>query len=316
MDMDARLVADRTQELIRRETDALQRDGAVLGMSGGIDCAVVAALLARALGPERVLALILPERDSDPRSRTDALREIERLGLAYREVDLTPILAPVGVYGALPLGVLGARRIKQSAVRWRHRRQTAATGETPFRQGLLGTRDLGKGKRVVDAGLAYARAKHRGRLLVLYYFAELENRLVAGTTNRSEAMTGFVVKWGDNVADIEPILPLYKTQVRRLAAFLDVPEAIIRKAPTPDLLPGIDDEMALGVDYETLDRILEGLDGGGDVAQVASACAAPEAQVRDVQEMVRRSRHLRELPPYPDLGVAASGGGGRGSANR
>ncbi len=316
MDIDARLVADRIEEFIRRQMDEMQRDGAVLGMSGGIDCAVVASLLARALGPDRVLALILPERDSSPRSRTDALREIARLGLAHREVDLTPILKPVGVYGALPLGVLGARRIKESAVRWQHRRQTAAIGETPFRQGLLGTRGLGKGKRVVDAGLAYARAKHRARLLVLYYFAELENRLVVGTTNRSEAMTGFVVKWGDNVADIEPILPLYKTQVRRLAAFLDVPEAIIRKAPTPDLLPGIDDEMALGVDYETLDRILEGLDGGGDVAQVASACAAPEAQVRDVQEMVRRSRHLRELPPYPDLGVAASGGGGRGSANR
>ena len=316
MDIDARLLADRIQEFIRRQMDTLQRDGAVLGMSGGIDCAVVAALLVRAIGPDSVLALILPERDSDPRSRTDALREIERLGVAYREVDLTSILKPVGVYGALPLGVLGARRLKESAVRWRHRGQTAAAGETPFRQGLLGTRGLGKGKGVVDAGLAYARAKHRARLLVLYYFAELENRLVAGTTNRSEAMTGFVVKWGDNVADIEPILPLYKTQVRQLAAYLGVPADIIHKAPTPDLLPGIDDEMALGVDYETLDRILEGLDGGGDAAQVASACAVPQAQVEDVQEMVRRSRHLRELPPYPDLGVAASGGGGRGSANR
>jgi len=307
VDIEPGHVAARMEEFIRRQVDALQRDGAVLGMSGGIDCAVVATLLARALGPERVLALILPERDSDPRSKTDALREIERLGLAHREVDLTPILAPVGVYGALPLGVLGARRGKGSAVRWQHRRSTAAAGETPFRQGLLGTRGLGKGKGVVDAGLAYARAKHRARLLVLYYFAELENRLVAGTTNRSEAMTGFVVKWGDNVADIEPILPLYKTQVRQLAAYLGVPDDIIRKAPTPDLLPGIDDEMALGIDYETLDRILEGLDRGWGAPRVASACAVPEAQVEDVQEMVRRSRHLRELPPYPDLGAAAGG---------
>lgn len=303
MNIDARLVADRAQEFIRREMDALQRDGAILGMSGGIDSSVVGTLLARAIGPDRVLALLLPERDSSPQSKTDALREIERLGLAHREVDLTPILKPVGVYEMLPLKMLGARRIKESVVRWQHRSQTDAIGDLPFRRGLLGTRGLGKEKRLIDAGLAYARVKHRARLLVLYYFAELENRLVVGTTNRSEAMTGFVVKWGDNVADIEPILPLYKTQVRQLAAFLEVPDDIIRKAPSPDLLPGIVDEMALGIDYETLDRILEGLDQSWDAACVASACSVPEAEVHDVQEMVRRSRHLRELPLYPDLGA-------------
>ena len=114
MDIDARLVADRMQEFIRRQMDEMQRGGVALGMSGGIDCAVVASLQARALGPDRVPALILPERDSDPHSKSDALREIERLGLAYREVDLTPILRPVGVYGALPLGVLGARRFRRT----------------------------------------------------------------------------------------------------------------------------------------------------------------------------------------------------------
>lgn len=308
MDIDVGLVVQRIQEFICREMDALQRDGAILGMSGGIDSSVVATLLARAIGPERVLALLLPERDSSPQSKTDALRDIERLGLAYKEVDLTPILKPIGLYELLPLKMLGTRRVKESVVKWQHRSKTEAIGETPFRRALLGTRGLGKEQRLIDTGHAYARVKHRARMLVLYYFAELENRLVVGTTNRSEAMTGFVVKWGDNVADIEPILPLYKTQVRRLATFLDVPEEIIRKAPTPDLLPGIVDEMALGIDYETLDRILEGLDQGWDTAGVASACAVPEAQVRDVEGMVRRSRHMRELPPSPDLGAAGAGG--------
>jgi len=305
--MDVGLVVQRIQEFICREMDALQRDGAILGMSGGIDSSVVATLLTRAVGPERVLALLLPERDSSPQSKTDALRDIERLGLPYREVDLTPILKPVGIYEMLPLKMLGTRGIKESVVKWQHRSRTKALGETPFRRALLGTRGLGKEQRVLDAGHAYARVKHRARMLVLYYVADLENRLVVGTTNRSEAMTGFVVKWGDNVADIEPILPLYKTQVRRLATFLDVPEEIIRKAPTPDLLPGIVDEMAMGIDYETLDRILEGLDQGWDAARVASACAVPEAQVSGVEEMVRRSRHMRELPPSPDLGAAGVG---------
>ena len=302
MDIDAPAVAAHIQEFIRRQLIAFRRDGAVVGVSGGIDSSVVATLLTRALGPGRVLALVLPERDSSPRSKADALREIERLGLAHRETDLTPVLKALGVYGLLHLDVLVARRVKEGAVKWRHRSQTGAAGETPFRSGILGTRGLGKGQRTVDKGLAYARVKPRARMLALYYVAEQENRLVAGTTNRSEAMTGFVAKWGDSAADIEPILPLYKTQVRQLAAYLEVPDEIVRKAPSPDVLPGIVDEMALGIDYETLDRILEGLDRGWDAAQVAAQCAAPEAQVRDVEELVRRSRHLRELPPWPELG--------------
>jgi len=302
MDEDVKHIAERIEDFVRRQMDEYQRDGAVLGMSGGIDSAVVAALLVRALGADQVLTLLLPERDSSPQSRVDALREIDRLGLAWREVDLAPILKPVGIYDLIPLRLLGTRRIKESVVKRQLRSQTEAIGEPPFRRALLGTRGLGKGKRVIDSGHAYARVKHRARMLMLYYIAEQENRLVVGTTNRSESMTGFVVKWGDNVADIEPILPLYKTQVRRLAAYLGVGDDIIRKAPTPDLLPGIDDEAALGIDYETLDRILEQLETRRDAAGVAAACAVDVSLVDHVQEMVRRSRHLREMPPSPDLG--------------
>ena len=301
MDIDAPAVAARIEGFIRRELDAFRRDGAVVGISGGIDSSVVATLLTRALGPERVLALVLPERDSSPQSKADALGEIERLGLAHREVDITPVLKALGVYDLLHLNVLGLRGVKEAAVRWQHRKHTGAEGETPFRSGILGTRGLGEDQRFVDRGLAYARVKPRARMLVLYYVAEQENRLVAGTTNRSEAMTGFVAKWGDSAADIEPILPLYKTQVRQLAEYLGVPDQIVRKAPSPDLLPGISDEDALGIDYETLDRILDGLERGLDPAHVAAARAASDAQVGAVREMVRRSQHLRELPPLPTL---------------
>ena len=303
MEMDAASVAARIELFVQEQLDEFQRDGVVLGMSGGIDSAVVAALLTRALGPGRVLALLLPERDSSPRSKADALREIERLGLAWREVDLTPLLTTVGIYDLLPLKVLGVRVVKESVVKWEHRSRTKALGEPPFRRALLGTRGLGRDQRIIDAGHAYSRVKHRARLLSLYYVADLENRLVVGTTNRSEAMTGFVVKWGDNIADIEPILPLYKTQVRQLAAYLGVPGELIRKAPTPDLLPGIDDEDALGIDYDTLDVVLEHLDLGWDAARVVAECGVSAAQVGHVAEMVRRSHHLRRLPPSPDLGL-------------
>lgn len=301
MHIDAVVITARIEEFICRQMDAFERDGAVVGISGGIDSSVVATLLVRALGPKRVLALLLPERDSDPRNLADARREVERLGVARRVVDLTPALEALGVYDLLRLDALGFRGVKKAAVRWEHRRHARGEGGTPFREGILGTRALGKDQRFIDRGLAYARVKPRLRMLTLYYVAEQENRLVVGTTNRSEAMTGFVAKWGDAAADIEPILPLYKTQVRLLARHLGVPDEIVRKAPSPDLLPGISDEDALGIDFPTLDGILEGLARGMTAAEVTAVSGATEAQVRAVQEMVRRSRHLRELPPHPDL---------------
>lgn len=301
MKIDPATVASRIEEFIRRKVDEFQRDGAILGMSGGIDSSITAILTTRALGPDKVLALLMPERDSSPQSKTDALKVINMLGIQYREVNLTPILTAIGIYKLIPLRFLGVRGIKEAVVKEQHRRQAAAIGELPFRAGLLGTRELGTQKELINAGNAYARVKHRIRLVILYYYADLENRLVVGTTNKSEAMTGFVVKWGDNVADIEPILPLYKTQVRQLAAYLGVPREIIEKAPSPDLLPGIVDEVALGIDYETLDKILWGLEQGWDTGQIISTFGVEEAQVEHVREMVRRSQHMRELPPVPDI---------------
>jgi NAD+ synthase len=297
--LDPAPLAASIEAFIREQVDEFQRDGIVVGMSGGLDSSVVASLATRAVGPEKVLALLLPERDSSKESRTDALLEIERLGIRHREVNLTPMLSSMGIYGLTPLRLLGVRSLKAAIVQHQHRVQAEALGEMPFQAGLLGTRDLGEKKHLIDAGNAYGRVKHRMRMLTLYYYADLENRLVLGTTNKSEAQVGFVVKWGDNVADIEPILPLYKTQVRGLASYLGVSDAIIEKAPSPDLIPGIVDGLALGMDYETLDKILLGLDQGWSEQRIVEIMGVKAGQVGDVQEMQRRSEHMRTLPPVP-----------------
>jgi NAD+ synthase len=125
--------------------------------------------------------------------------------------------------------------------------------------------------------------------------------LVLGTTNRTEALSGLVVKWGDNVADAEPLLPLYKTQVRQLARFLDVPQVIIDKAPTPDLIPGIDDETAFGVTYGVLDQVLYGLERGDAPTEIAAHAETNLDTVHTVSEMRRRSLHMRQLPPEPKI---------------
>ncbi len=300
LSIDAVHVAERIRAFIYDQAARLRRDGAILGVSGGIDSAVVAALAAQALGPKNVLALLLPERDSSPSSERDALQLIEPMGIPWKKIDLTPMLSALGIYKNIPLQFLRVRKIQEAVIRQQHAEQMQAAGEPPFAAGLLGTRGLPR-QRVLDAGQAYTRAKHRMRLVTLYFHAELENRLVLGTTNRSEALSGFVVKWGDNVADAEPILPLYKTQVRQLAAYLDVPRSIMDKAPSPDLVPGIDDEFALNIRYELLDQILWSLEQGQTAGEIAPALGIKVDQVEYVVTLMQRSAHMRTLPPMPDL---------------
>lgn len=301
MQIDPAGVAFRIEAFIRQKVDEYQREGVVLPMSGGLDSSVTANLAARALGSDQVLALFLPERDSSPESRSLALLEIEKLGIEHREVDLTPLLSAMGIYQRLPPQLLSERGLKAAVIQQQHRVEAEALGEPPFRAGLLGTRDLGVDKALIDAGNAYARVKHRVRMATLYYYADLENRLVLGTTNRSESSTGLVVKWGDNVADVEPLLPLYQTQVRQLARHLGVSQQILERAPSPDVIPGIVDGLALGLDYETLDRILWGLDQGWAADRIVASMPVTASQVEHVLEMQRRSQHLRTLPPCPAL---------------
>ena len=301
MEINLEEVTSRIEKFIEEKMREFHREGVILGMSGGVDSSLVATLAVRALGPDKVLALLLPERDSSPDSKTDALQEIERLGIQYREFKMAPVLKKIGIYRLLPLRVLGLRKFKETVVKKYHEAQRKEIGEMPFQAGLLGTKDLGDSKKLIDSGNAYTRIKHRLRLLTLYYFADLENRLVLGTTNKSESMTGFVVKWGDNVADIEPILPLYKKQVWQLSSYVGVSQNIIEKAPSPDLIPGIVDEIALGIEYNTLDKILWGIEKGWDNQRIKSEFNLENEQIDHVRELVRRSQHLREFPPSPML---------------
>jgi NAD+ synthase len=301
MQIDTINVTQKIVDFIRIKLDEYRRDGVIIGMSGGIDSALMANLLVKALGPSKILALIIPERDSHPQSKRDALVEIHRLGIPYRVVKIKPVLKKLGVYSNMPLQILVFRRLKEIVVRSQLASRARAMGDVPFRASLLGTRDLGKQQNMVDKSLAYIRVKHRTRMVVLYYYAELENRLVIGTTNRSEALTGYVVKWGDNVADIEPILPLYKTQVYQLAEYLHVSREIISKPPSPDLLPGVVDEAALGITYANMDKILWGFDLGWEDERIRDEFKVTVKQIEHVRGLMEASEHLRTLPPFPDL---------------
>jgi len=200
---------------IREYTGKLEREGVILGLSGGIDSAVIAALCVRALGPKKTLALVMPERDSKKEHTKDALNFAQELGIeAYLE--------ELGVYELFPLDkLLSLGKLKGALIRKAYNFYERKTGKIPFLESLSGFKDK-EYSTYLAKGNAYYRVKHRLRMILLYLYGELENRLVVGAANKSEYKIGYFVKHGcDDATDIMPLLNLYKTQVRELARYLN-----------------------------------------------------------------------------------------------
>ncbi len=271
--------AEKIIKFLRDVASKYGKEGAVVGVSGGIDSACVASLCVRAFGKNKVFALIMPEKDSNPESVKDAYLMCDLLDLDRKFIDLTPILEEFGIYDLIFRKLFPGRFLTSLFVKIGYR--FFGREQSPYVEGLLGARK--EWIRRVDA---YHRIKHRIRMCLLYYYAEKKNYLVAGTANRSEALSGFFVKYGDGVSDVMPILHLYKTHVRKLSKHIGVPEKIIKKAPSPDLLPGITDELALKMTYETLDKILV-----GEVEKI------DKKMVEYVNKLKKLSEHMRE-PPF------------------
>jgi NAD+ synthase len=155
--------------------------------------------------------------------------------------------------------------------------------------------------------MAATNVKQRTRMMNLYYFAERNNYLVCGTTNKTETIQGFFVKYGDGGVDIEPIAQLYKTQVYQLAAYLGVEKEILERVPSPDTysLNVTDEEFYFRIPYDTLDLLLYAWDNDVATAEVREVMALTEEQVkrvfRDFTSKYIATKHLRTLPPTPEL---------------
>jgi len=284
------------ENFIKEYTEKLEREGVILGLSGGIDSAVAAALCERALGPEKTLVLIMPEKDSKKEHIEDALNLAKTLNLETKAIDITPYLEDLGVYKLFPWEkVLSRVKLKETLIRKAYHFYERKTEKRTFLESILGFKGKEYGS-YLSKGNAYYRVKHRLRMVLLYLYGELENRLVVGAANKSEYRIGYFVKYGcDDATDIMPLQNLYKTQVRELAGYLNIPARILKKAPSPDVMPGLTDEEVINLSYEKLDLILLALEKNWEIPEIVKTLQVKEDEVGYVKNLIQKSEHMRKI---------------------
>jgi NAD+ synthase len=309
--LDAAKTAAAIESAIRDITfQRLRRKGAVVAISGGIDSSVVAALCVRALGPQRVLGLLLPESDSSPESAHLAHKLADSLGIRTATEDISGILTAAGCYQRRDDAI---RQVipeygdgyKCKIVLPDLLQNNAYAVFSVVVQSPDGRRI--KARLSLDAYLGVVAAtnfKQRTRKMMEYYYADRYNYAVAGTPNRLEYDQGFFVKNGDGAADLKPIAHLYKCQVYELAAYLGIPEEIRKRPPTTDTYPldQSQEEFYFPLPYQKMDLCLYAKNHGVPPEEAAAAAELTPAQVTRVYGLIDSTRNAtRYLHMSPEL---------------
>jgi len=297
-------------DFIKEQTLILRRDGVVLGHSGGIDSALCAELCVRALGKNRVLGLILPEKESSPLSKEYAVKHCQKLAIETIIQNITPTLEAFGTYRKRDEVIKTIFPEYNSNYKLKISLPPDLLSNDSmnfYRLTIQNDQGTQKTKRLNKDELknifAAVNSKQRTRMINLYYYAEKMNYLVCGTTNRTEFIQGFFVKFGDGGVDIEPIAHLYKTQVVQLAKYMNVMEDIIHRIPTADTysLDVSDQEIYFRVPYEKLDLLLYAWGKKIPINEICEVMNLNEKQVKralkDIERKHNLTDHLRKSPP-------------------
>ncbi len=284
-----------------------RRRGAIVAVSGGVDSAVCCALAAHALGNRRVLALLLPEKESSPSSERLALEVVKTLGVPYERHDITGALESLGCYERRDAAIRDV--IPGYGLGWRNKLSIAGGLSGQFNHFYLIA--AGPNGERVERRLGFkeylqivaaTNFKQRTRKNVEYYHADRLNYVVVGTPNKLEYDQGFFVKNGDGAADIKPIAHLYKTQVYGLARHMCLPQGIIDSIPTSDTysLPQEQESFYFALSYQDLDVALLYLENGRTAAELAAAIRVDEVTAgrvyADILAKRRSTRYLHESP--------------------
>ncbi len=308
--IDPQQQSERLADFITEQVNAVYRkSGVIVGLSGGIDSACIAAVAVHAIGKEKVLGLVLPEKESNPISCEYAKKHAESLGIEHRRIDITPTVDSVVSYNqrdaflqklipeyrpgykyniTLPTDLL-----ERDAFSFYYLQVQMPDGE--IKKKRLKLEDF----RTVTA---FANIKIRARMLHVYAEAERRNLLVVGTTNRTEFILGDFCKYGDGGTDIEPLTGLYKNQIYQLSRYLNVIPEILDRPPSPDTfsLPVSDQEFFFRIPFDKLDFLLYAWEHDVGAHEAAGALHISEDAVtrayKDFTSKHRTTAHLREMP--------------------
>ncbi len=297
--------------------DDLRKRGLVLGLSGGIDSSVCAALAVRALGAKNVFCLFMPENDSDPESLRLGRDVAQTFGIESVVEDIGPSLAAMGCYSRRDDFI--RQIVPDYGDDWACKVVIASTLEADgynisslVVQAPDGTMSKHRMPPAVYLGIVAAtNMKQRTRKQLEYYHADRLNYAVIGTPNRLEYDQGFFVKNGDGAADVKPIAHLYKSQVYALAEYLGVPEEVRRRPPTTDTwsLAQTQEEFYFALPYDRMDLCLYGLEHGVPADEVASAVGITQEQVgrvwKDIVAKRKVARYLHKSPLLVEPVVSA-----------
>ncbi len=308
--IDAPAVSEKLAETIRKQIrSTMHKAGAVIGISGGIDSSVVLALCVKALGPKRVLGIMMPETDSSPDSLTLARILADKYGVETMVENISAGLDGLGCYRRRDEAIRQVfpeydNRYKSKIVIPSNilEKETfnffSLTVETPTGEVETKRLPLGAYLQIVAA----SNLKQRLRMTTLYYHAEKRNYAVAGTGNKDEHEQGFFVKYGDGGADLKPIAHLFKIQVYQLAEALGVPQEILSRTPTTDTYSAgcTQEEFFFGLDFYRMDMLWYAMENKVPAAEAARVMDLTTEQVErayaNIQRKIDATEYLRMAP--------------------
>lgn len=291
-----------TREIRRQIKDVLRRRGAVIGLSGGIDSSVCAALLVKALGPERVFGLMMPEEESASESLKLARELVGQLGIESFVEPISPLLDATHCYHRRDLAI---RRADPTFVFGERSKLVIHTSgeDAIFHFFSIVTEDSEGRQKTTRLShstyleiVAASNFKQRSRKMLEYFHGDRLHYAVCGTPNRLEYDQGFFVKNGDGASDFKPIAHLYKSQVYQLAKSLDIPDSIRTRPPTTDTysLPQSQEEFYFSLPFDQMDLCLYGVDHNIAAEEVATALDLPVNTVRRVYLDIATKRRTTE----------------------